>query len=673
MLADRADRELVERLITAHDQAAFEAIVQRHGAMVYRVCWRVLRQEQDVEDAFQATFLLLAQNMASIRKRASLASWLHGVAHRVALKARTQAALRRHHEYRLATSRPAPVDDLNWGELRAALDAKLARLPDKWRLPLILCYLEGRTQDEAAAHLGWGKNTLRRRLDEARTALARRFRWSGAWPAALSAVLLSDAVASAAPAQRVISSTVEAALRTVAGRTATEDVVSEYVASLMEGVQTTMLFSRTRIVMSLMVMVGVLVAGVGAVVSAGRIGPAAAANSSEAVLPQDEPQALDDKGITPNKRNARKADRKSVLLEDVVTVLYRGKTHTLTGKQAEAVRNAGLGLLESSCEERVVSIDAEATQRYATIRKRSYVLITFVRQLSVRKAGNNRVPVPVKSLLIPFSPDLDPEVVYVLPGKSLRMFAEMTPDGFDTIRSALVDAGIYPPEVAPLKVAKVKAKDEEVKENDDPDSVFPRADELYQNRDYHGVCQLLQKPLERLRRDSTFKDKEEVTRARFQLADSYFQIAVHDNQAFLMSENMSAGARKRYQREQWKRLQLAAEEFASLNVYLTTDAGKEQLTPQQRTMVPFITAKCWFNLGEYEKALKVYERLINSYPSQREGLDALGGAVQCHAALGQLDDVKHRLDQIRNLLTKLPEEVRKAWQPWLTECFKQLK
>src|SRR5262245_64653031 len=102
-LQDQSDRQLVERVLAGRDDAVFEAIVRRHGPMVYRVCWRVLRQEQDTEDAFQATFLLLAHKVRTLRKHASLASWLHGVAHRVALKAKALAASRSRHEHQATT------------------------------------------------------------------------------------------------------------------------------------------------------------------------------------------------------------------------------------------------------------------------------------------------------------------------------------------------------------------------------------------------------------------------------------------------------------------------------------------------------------------------------------------------------------------------------------------
>src|SRR5262249_42496159 len=116
-LADQSDRQLVERFLAGQDEAVFEAILRRHGAMVYRVCWRVLQHHQDAEDAFQATFLVLAQRLRTVRKHASLASWLHGVAHRVALKSKGAAARRRRHEEQAAASQTMPPADVSWREV----------------------------------------------------------------------------------------------------------------------------------------------------------------------------------------------------------------------------------------------------------------------------------------------------------------------------------------------------------------------------------------------------------------------------------------------------------------------------------------------------------------------------------------------------------------------------
>src|SRR5262245_11149525 len=111
-LSDQSDRQLVEHALASRSEPAFEAIVHRHGVMVYRVCWRVLQHHQDAEDAFQATFLVLAQKLRTVRKHASLASWLHGVAQRVAVRAKAQSALRRRRESTLSLPASIPPDDV---------------------------------------------------------------------------------------------------------------------------------------------------------------------------------------------------------------------------------------------------------------------------------------------------------------------------------------------------------------------------------------------------------------------------------------------------------------------------------------------------------------------------------------------------------------------------------
>jgi RNA polymerase sigma factor (sigma-70 family) len=261
-LADQSDGQLVERFLAGQDEAVFDAIVRRHGAMVYRVCWRVLQHHQDAEDALQATFLVLAQRLRTVRKHASLASWLHGAAHRVALKSKAHAATRRRHEEQALGCTTAPADDVSWGEVRTVLDAELAGLPEKWRLPLVLCYLEGRTQDEAAKELGWSKRTLRRRLEEGRTSLGRRLSRRGVvWPAALSAVLLSDAVASATLSPGLLDSTIKGASLFAAGQTAAAGLISVKAVALTEGVLKTMLLSKIKVAIAMVLVV--VAAGVG--------------------------------------------------------------------------------------------------------------------------------------------------------------------------------------------------------------------------------------------------------------------------------------------------------------------------------------------------------------------------------------------------------------------------
>jgi RNA polymerase sigma factor (sigma-70 family) len=174
------DAVLLARFINRRDEDAFAALVRRHGPLVLGLCRRWLGNLHDAEDVFQATFLVLARRAASIRKRQSLASFLHGIALRLAARARTEAARRRRPF--LATElvdNPDPLQHLSASELRQALDDELDLLSERYRAPLVLCYLQGRTQDEAARELGWSKGTLRRRLSRGRDLLRARLTGRG--------------------------------------------------------------------------------------------------------------------------------------------------------------------------------------------------------------------------------------------------------------------------------------------------------------------------------------------------------------------------------------------------------------------------------------------------------------------------------------------------------------
>jgi RNA polymerase sigma factor (sigma-70 family) len=182
-----ADAELLGRYVARRDQAAFTALVRRHGPMVLGVCRRVLRHADDAEDAFQAVFLVLAQRAASLRRRQSVGAWLHGVAVRVAHKARVRAARRRRREGEAPERRPTdPLAEISLREAHALLDEELLRLPESYRAPVLLCCLEGLARDEAAARLGVPVSTLKSRLEEGRLRLRRQLARRGL---ELSAVL----------------------------------------------------------------------------------------------------------------------------------------------------------------------------------------------------------------------------------------------------------------------------------------------------------------------------------------------------------------------------------------------------------------------------------------------------------------------------------------------------
>jgi RNA polymerase sigma factor (sigma-70 family) len=230
------DAQLLESFLARRDEAAFEALLRRHGPMVLGVCRRVLRNTHDAEDAFQATFLVLARKGGSIRSRQVVASWLYGVAYRTAMKARAMSARRRAREKQAAeASRP----DVRAGgveeELLERLDHELSRLPDKYRVPVNLCELEGKSRRDAARMLGLPEGTLSWRLAYAKKKLGRRLSRYG--PVAVAA-LLAEGAASACP-PGLLKSTAEVTLAAGA--------IPAKVMALTEGVLKAMLLSKLKV------------------------------------------------------------------------------------------------------------------------------------------------------------------------------------------------------------------------------------------------------------------------------------------------------------------------------------------------------------------------------------------------------------------------------------------
>jgi RNA polymerase sigma factor (sigma-70 family) len=200
------DRELLERFRGRRDEAAFAALVRRHGPMVWGVCRRVLGDHHDAEDTFQAAFLVLADKAGSIRRAESLGAWLHRVARQLALRARR----RRHRRQQVETGYPADgrgtpaagaelPEELSLREALATLDEEVGRLPEKFRTPIVLCYLQGKTNEEAARELGCAAGTLKWRLGRARELLSECLAGRGvSLPAGATALLLATGISQAA-------------------------------------------------------------------------------------------------------------------------------------------------------------------------------------------------------------------------------------------------------------------------------------------------------------------------------------------------------------------------------------------------------------------------------------------------------------------------------------------
>jgi RNA polymerase sigma factor (sigma-70 family) len=279
----RRDGELLEGFITRRDEDAFAALVRRHGPMVLGVCRRLLGHAQDAEDAFQATFLVLARKAATVVPRQAVGNWLYGVAYRTAQEARVMNARRRRREKQVADlphPEVAPAEPKDW---RPVLDGELSRLPDKYRLPIVLCDLEGRSRREVARQLNLPEGTLSSRLAMARRTLARRLARCGLGISGGSlATALAEGASAAVPAP-LVALTVRAAALVAAGQAA---AVSTPAAVLMKGVLKAMFLAKLKIVAATAMVV--LALGAGGVVYHVAAGPGAAqAAAPEGKAPAD--------------------------------------------------------------------------------------------------------------------------------------------------------------------------------------------------------------------------------------------------------------------------------------------------------------------------------------------------------------------------------------------------
>ena len=217
------DRQLLDEFVRDQDAGAFRSLVARHGAAVQRVCRGVLRDLHEAEDAFQATFLVLVRKAPAIRDPEALGAWLRGVAYRVAVRARRRAARRRAIERTQAETcgrEPGLIPAEATADLRRVVREELERLPDSYRQPIALCYLDGLTHQEAARRLDWPVGTVKVRLVRARRLLRERLDRRGVGLGVVLLLRLPEPQAEATVPARLLESTVQAMISAAAGRQA---------------------------------------------------------------------------------------------------------------------------------------------------------------------------------------------------------------------------------------------------------------------------------------------------------------------------------------------------------------------------------------------------------------------------------------------------------------------
>ena len=261
--AGLAEGQLLDRFVARRDAAAFEAIVARHGPMVLAVCRSLLRDPNDVDDAFQATFLVLVRKAETLRRHDLLGGWLHAVANRVARRARYEAGRRKEREAS-RTEPGGPADsEVDRLDLRSAVHDEVDRLPAPYREAVILCDLRGRTHEEASRELGWPVGTVKGRLSRARGLLRDRLVRRGLAPStgAVLAVLVKDGRAAVPPA--LLESTASAASAVAAGPLAVAGAASARALDLTQGVLTTMTSTTTKLKLAATTLVVAALAGPG--------------------------------------------------------------------------------------------------------------------------------------------------------------------------------------------------------------------------------------------------------------------------------------------------------------------------------------------------------------------------------------------------------------------------
>jgi RNA polymerase sigma factor (sigma-70 family) len=295
------DAELLARFVRQGDEAAFEVLVHRHGPMVWSVCRRLLTRTEDAEDAFQAAFVVLLRRAGSIRDGSLLGNWLYGVAYRVAVRARARAARRAAREKQGMRTEPAAMATETATDWQPLLHEEVFRLPEKYRRPIVMCYLNGQTNEEAAAALGWPVGTVKGRLSRARELLRVRLGRRGVClaGAALTGTLSAARLDAAVPPTLMQATLTGAVTGTTAG-------ISPHVLTLSKGVMQSMFWNKCATFGTALAMLALLAGGT--MLSYHGLSALAqdrAAGGAAPIVPTPPPQAqLAPQADAQGKRNA---------------------------------------------------------------------------------------------------------------------------------------------------------------------------------------------------------------------------------------------------------------------------------------------------------------------------------------------------------------------------------
>ncbi len=386
------DGEILASFINDRDEQAFASLVKRHGPMVWSVCRGILTNNQDAEDAFQASFLVLVRKAPSIAPRSMVASWLHAVAYQTALQARRNAYRRERREKQVeALPEPVAATIENEPDLRPLLNRELARLRPIYRAVLVLCDMEGKTRKQAAHQLGWPEGTVAGRLARARTLLAKRLRKRGLLlsNAALAALLLENGTASAVPSALVCSA-VEATILTASGQTAAAGVISAKAVTLSRGVLNAMFLTKLKIVIATILFVGCLTAsgvftftGLGAQPSAiSKTEPSAQATNNDSEK-EDPKSALDRAAAGVDKATADLEAARALLVEKQAAFSAASRK-AATDKLVDELKQA-LGQLGQKVTDKQKTIDALAAIENNVRRTREHVQNDFAGDADANK------------------------------------------------------------------------------------------------------------------------------------------------------------------------------------------------------------------------------------------------------------------------------------------------